>query len=150
MPAFIEFLDDPASPGIARNRIVVLAQQDRRIVASGAYAVEYALHRAGRLTNRTGEPLSDKEFIQIAIAGNAAMDKQMFFNGAFEKPNGCWPPEMDETFMNFGAALANTLPMECVFAIAEAMINERRLDCQRLIEIATPYLPGAASKWTCG
>jgi hypothetical protein len=41
IPEFIEFVDDEGSKGRARNRMPVGDPQQRRLVASAAYAVEY-------------------------------------------------------------------------------------------------------------
>ncbi|MGT2441024.1 hypothetical protein ACU4GH_40390 (plasmid) [Bradyrhizobium betae] len=139
-PVLVEFVHLEGSPGLARNSIPVGDDGQRRLVACAAYAVEYKLFRAGRLTDASGAVLDEKTFIHYAIGGNAALDKVKFFGEDREQANGCWPAADDRAFMDAGAGLARHLSMDCVFAIAEAMLNERRLERDRIIEIAAPFL----------
>ena len=67
VPEFIEFVDDEGSEGRARNRMPIGDPQQRRLVACAAYAVEYNLFRAGRLTSAAGGTITEKAFIHIAI-----------------------------------------------------------------------------------
>ncbi|ASL41143.1 MULTISPECIES: hypothetical protein [Acetobacter] len=139
VPEFIEFVDDAGSQGRARNRIPVGEPQQRRLVACAAYAVEYNLYMAGRLTNATGVTIDQKAFIQLAIGSNAAHDKVQFFGENREGPDKRWPAYDDETFMATGQGLAKMLPMDLVVALAEAMLNERRVERERILEIAAPF-----------
>lgn len=140
-PDCIEFIDDTSSPGHARNSIPVGDQKQRRLIACAAYAVEYNLYISGRLTKGDGELIDEKTFIQIAVAQNASMDKEIFFDENREGDNGCWPSEDDEAFMKMGQSLAPHIPMDAVFALAEAMLNERHLDSDRILEVTEPHLP---------
>jgi hypothetical protein len=137
IPEFIEFVDDPAAPGQARNRIPVDNVEQQQLVACGAYAVEYNLFRAGRLTDTSGAAVDEKTFIQLAVGNNASGDKVRFYGESREQSNGRWPKADDERFMLVGQQIAATMPMACVAALAEALLNERRLERCRILEIVT-------------
>lgn len=143
VPEFIEFVDDEGSTGRARNRIPVGDPQQRRVVACAAYAVEYNLFRAGRLTDASGAAIDEKNFIHHAIGQNAALDKQKFFGTNREQANGCWPEADDRAFMVAGQGVATAIPMECVEALAEALLNEHRLERDRIVEIGARFLKAA-------
>jgi hypothetical protein len=140
IPEFIEFGDDEGSKGRARNRIPVGDRQQRRLVASAAYAVEYNLFRAGRLTNAAGGAIDEKTFIHLAIGQNAAFDKVQFFGEDRERSDKTWPADDDRAFMTAGQQLAGSLPMGLVIDLAEAMLNERHVERARLLGIAAPFL----------
>lgn len=140
VPEFIEFVDDEGSEGRARNRMPIGDPQQRRLVACAAYAVEYNLFRAGRLTSAAGGTITEKAFIHIAIGNNAALDKVKFFGEDREGPNKTWPEADDRAFMTAGQQIAGRLPMDLVVALAEAMLNEHRVERGRILEIATPFL----------
>jgi hypothetical protein len=139
IPEFIEFVDDEGSKGRARNRMPVGDPQQRRLVASAAYAVEYNLFRAGRLTNAAGGAIDEKTFIHLAIGQNAAFDKVQFFVEDRERSDKTWPADDDRAFMIAGQQLAGSLPMCLVIDLPEAMLNERRVERARLLEIAAPF-----------
>lgn len=136
VPEFIEFVEEEDSKGRARNRIPGGDAQQRRLVACAAYAVEYNLFTAGRLTNAKGVVIDEKTFIQIAVGQNASLDKINFFGEDRERPNKKWPETEDRQFMSTGQQIARRLPMDLVFALAEAMLNERRVERTRVLEIA--------------
>jgi hypothetical protein len=140
IPEFIEFVDDEGSKGRARNRMPVGDTQQRRIVASAAYAVEYNLFMAHRLTNASCVAIAEKTFIHLAIGNNAAHDKVQFFGEDREGPDKKWPAADDRDFMVAGQQIARRLPMDLVVALAEAMLNERRVERARILEIAAPFL----------
>jgi len=139
-PELIEFLDDKGSNGRARSRIPVGNCEERRMVACAAFAVEYNLYRAERLTDASGVAINEGTFIHHAVAQNAALDKQSFFADNREQPDGCWPKADDEAFMEAGQCIAKKIPMECVEALAEALLNERRLEGDRITEICCRFL----------
>lgn len=140
VPEFIEFVDDEGSEGRARNRMPVGDPEQRCVVACAAYAVEYNLYMAGRLTNAAGGGIAEKTFIHLAIGNNAALDKVKFFGEDREGANKTWPAADDRAFMTAGQRIAGRLPMDLVVALAEAMLNERRVDRVRILEIAAPFL----------
>jgi hypothetical protein len=140
IPEFVEFVDEEGAKGRARNRIPVGDTQQRLIVASAAYAVEYNLFMAHRLTNASCVVIDEKTFIHLAIGQNAALDKIQFFGEDREGADKMWPANDDRTFMAAGQRIAGSLPMGLVFALAEAMLNERRLERARILEIAEPFL----------
>jgi hypothetical protein len=140
IPEFIEFVDDEGAKGRARNRIPVGDTQQRRVVASAAYAVEYNLFMAHRLTNASCVVIDEKTFIHLAIGQNAALDKIQFFGEDREGPDKTWPVNDDRSFMTVGQQIAGSLPMGLVVALAEAMLNERRVERARILEIAAPFL----------
>ncbi|MDQ0393707.1 hypothetical protein [Labrys monachus] len=140
IPEFIEFVDGDGSQGRARNRMPVGDPQQRRVVACAAYAVEYNLYMARRLTNAAGVVIGEKTFIHLAIGNNAALDKIKFFDEDREGADKTWPADDDRAFMAAGHQLSGRLPMDLVVALAEAMLNERRLERARLLEIAAPFL----------
>jgi hypothetical protein len=142
IPEFIGFVHDGAQ-GRARNRMPVGDPQQRRVVACAAYAVEYNLYRAGRLTNAAGVVIDEQTFIHLAIGNNAALDKIKFFGEDREGPDKTWPASDDRAFMTAGHQLAGSLPMDLAVALAEAMLNERRVERARLLEIAAPFLKPA-------
>lgn len=120
---FIEFLDDPASPGKARARCEV-TPDIRKYVACGGFATEYYLYISGRLE------VAQKQFVTTAL-GNAALDKIIFFGGDFEQEDGCWPEEMDIFFRDF--AIKEVAPIvsrnaEAVEAIAILLNKNGRVD----------------------
>lgn len=139
-PELIEFVEQQGAPGRARNRIPVGDERQRRLVACAGYAVEYNLFKANRLTNAAGSPLHEKTFIQLAIGQNAAIDKQQFFGDSREQSNGSWPAADDTNFMTMGAEVAKLIPMDCVEALAAALLAERRLGRERIIEVTRPYI----------
>ncbi|AHJ69030.1 Hypothetical protein GbCGDNIH2_7211 [Granulibacter bethesdensis] len=98
-----------------------------------------AMYMAGRLTDATGVAIDQKAFIQLAIGNNAAHDKVQFFGQNREGPDKMWPAADDRTFMDTGQGLAKMLPMDLVVALAEAMLNERRVERERILEIAAPF-----------
>jgi hypothetical protein len=140
VPEFIEFVDDEGSEGRARNRMPVGDSQQRHLVACAAYAVEYNLFRAGRLANAAGDPITEKAFIHIAIGNNAALDKVKFFGEDREGPSKTWPAADDRVFMTAGQQIAGSLSMDLVVALAEAMLNEHRVERAKILEIAAPFL----------
>lgn len=140
IPEFVEFVDEEGAKGRARNRMPVGDTRQRLIVASAAYAVEYNLFMAHRLTNASRVVIDEKTFIHLAIGQNAALDKIQFFGEDREDADKMWPPNDDRTFMAAGQRIAGSLPMGLVFALAEAMLNERRLERARILEIAEPFL----------
>ena len=75
-----------------------------------------------------------------AIGNNAALDKVKFFGEDREGPNKTWPEADDRAFMTAGQQIAGRLPMDLVVALAEAMLNEHRVERGRILEIATPFL----------
>jgi hypothetical protein len=109
-------------------------------VASAAYAVEYNLIIAHRLTNASCVVIAKKTFIHLAIGQNAALDKIQFFSENREGPDKTWPANDDRSFMTVGQQIAGSLPMGLAVALAEAMMNERRVERARILEIATPFL----------
>jgi hypothetical protein len=148
-PAFIEFSNDPNSLGRARSRLPRGSQLERRIVACAAFAVEYHLYKSKRLVDASGAPIDERTFIQTALGQNASEDKKNFFDDDLGQL-GSWPKAYDKAFANEGIKLADSLPMNCVFALAEGLLNERRLDCPRIIQIAAQHLPAhLASTWKC-
>ena len=140
IPEFIEFVDDDGLQGRARNCMPVGDPQQRRLVACAAYAVEYNLYMAGRLTNAAGVVIDERTFIHLAIGNNAALDKTKFFGEDREGSDKTWPADDDRAFMTAGHQLSGRLPIDPVVALAEAMLNERRLERARLLEIAAPFL----------
>jgi hypothetical protein len=110
------------------------------VVACAAYAVEYKLYKAGRLTNAAGVVIDEKTFIQLAIGNNAVLDKIKFFGEDRERPDKTWPADDYRAFMTAGHQIAGGLPMDLVVALAEAMLNERRVERARILEIAAPFL----------
>lgn len=148
-PAHIELTDDPKSPGLARSQIPKGNQQQRRLIACAAYAVELKLYSAGRLADASGNLLDEHTFIQIAVGDNAASDKMSFFDADRSGLNGRWSAEDDKAFMESGHALSGGLIMDLITELAEALLNERSLSCQRITQIASPYLPGLAADWKC-
>jgi hypothetical protein len=140
IPEFIEFVGDDCTQGRARNRIPVGDPQQRCVVACAAYAVEYKLYIARRLTNAAGVVIDEKTFIHLAIGNNAALDKIKFFGEDRERPDKTWPGDDDRAFMTAGQQIAGNLPMDLVVALAEAMLNERRVERARILEIAAPFL----------
>ncbi len=139
-PELVEIADQPGASGLARNSIPVGDDRQRRSVACAAFAVEYKLFKADRLTDASGTVIDEKTFIQQAIGQNAALDKQKFFGANRVQSNGCWPASDDEAFMAAGQNLATIIPMTCVKAIAEALLNERRLERNRIVEIGMQFL----------
>lgn len=149
VPAFLEFTNDPSSPGIARNRISTTSEHQRKFVACGAYAVELSLFQANRLVDRAGHLISERDFIQIAVGHNASHDKHRFFGVDLAK-NGVWPAELDTQFMSYGLDVSKKLPMDLVFSLAEALLNERRIECERIRDIARLHLPAdVTDRLTC-
>jgi hypothetical protein len=141
-PALLEFIDDPNSIGKARSSIPVGDQQQRRLIACAAYAVEYNLFCAGRLVDSFSKQIDQSTFAQIAVGQNAALDKIKFFGGDLSYGTGSWPVAHDLTFIENGQTLASTLPMEFVFAIGEALLAKKRLDCAEILHISRKFLPG--------
>ena len=150
VPKFMELIDDPSSLGTARVSASVPQPELRRLVACGALAVELNLHKAGRIVDTSGVPLTDKQFIDVALGNNAAMDKIMYFGRDFEQANKRWPKQMDEAFLSLAKALAEEISMPCVFDLATALLNERFVSGDRLMEIAGPYLPENVEDWQAG
>lgn len=148
-PAVVELTDDPSLPGPARNRIPIALQAQREPIACGAFAAEYRLFREGRLVDGQGVAVSEPDFIQIALGSNAHEDKIRFFGANHEQSDHRWPKSYDEAFMRRGIALAQQLSMPLVTEIAEALLKERRLDCPKIIAIATKHLPRIAPRWRC-
>ncbi|MGY6770692.1 hypothetical protein [Komagataeibacter sp. NFXK3] len=134
-PEFIELLDDEDMNGRARSRITAGDYEQQRTVACGAFAVEYNLFMAARLTDASGVAINEKVFIVHAIGQNAALDKQKFFAANREQPDGCWPEADDLAFIKAGQCLAEIIQMEFVEALAEALLNEGRLESNRIAEI---------------
>lgn len=143
----MELIDDPASIGAARINVLIPSAELRRLVACGALAVEINLHEAGRLVDASGSSISETQFLETALGQNAAMDKIKFFGGDFEQANKCWPTHMDMKFLEASAALAQKISMPCVFDIATALLNDRHVSGDRLIEIASPYMPDNVGLW---
>ena len=148
-PALIELVDDPGSRGPARSRIPIETQAQRETIACAAFAVEYRLFRENRLVDSQGAPLQERAFVQIALGSNAAADKVSFFGANYEQPNLRLPKPYDQEFMRRGIALAPNLNMPLVMELAEALLNERRMHCVRIIEIGAKHLPGMTSAWKC-
>jgi hypothetical protein len=148
-PVIMEFVADPGSPGLARARMPLLTQAQREAVACSAFAVEYQLFRANRLVNGKGALILERDFLHIALGSNAAQDKVNYFGANFEQSNGTWPKPYDENFMRRGITLAAKLSMPLVIELAEALLNERRLRCARIIEIGARHLPVMAPSWKC-
>jgi hypothetical protein len=57
--------------------------------------------------------------------------------------------EDDEAFIAKGRQLSGVLPMALIFELAEALLNERSLECERITEIGARHLPGSAHEWKC-
>ena len=132
---FVEFIDNPLSEGVARNSVITSNQAERKFVACAGYAVEYNLFLAQRLVDAAGVALLERAFIQKAIGNNAAFDKRQFFDEDREQSDGDWPKNDDLEFMETGQKMALKIPMDIVFSVATALLNERHLDCQRVLEI---------------
>jgi hypothetical protein len=148
-PTLMELVSDPESPGLARNSIPRGDQQQRRLIACAAFAVEYSLYSAGRLADAAGAPVDEKTFIRIGVGHNAAIDKTSFFDANRADKNGVWSKEDDEAFIAKGCQLSGVLPMSLIFELAEALLNERSLECERITEIGARHLPGSAHEWKC-
>lgn len=148
-PAFIEFVEDPTSVGLARNRIPFRTQSERKTIGCAAFAVEYKLFREGRLTDIKGEVISESQFIQISLGTNAHEDKVLFFGANHEQKNLNWPKAYDEAFKNRGIEIASSISMHLVTEIAQALLTERYLSCTRIVEIGAKHLPALASQWVC-
>jgi hypothetical protein len=84
-------------------------------------------------------PIDKKTFIHLAIGQNAAFDKVQFFVEDRERSDKTWPADDDRAFMIAGQQLAGSLPMCLVIDLPEAMLNERRVERARLLEIAAPF-----------
>ena len=139
-PALMEIIDGP--PPYGRTSIPPAQDADtRRYIACAGFAVEVWLFKAGRIVDALGQKLTEKHFIQVSVAQNAALDKVKFFGEDRERADKTWPPADDLTFMTYGQNLAKQLPIACVEALATALLNERRLSGVRILEIAKPLLP---------
>jgi hypothetical protein len=57
-----------------------------------------------------------------------------------EGPDKKWPAADDRAFMVAGKQIAGRLPIDLVVALAEAMLNERRVERAKILEIAAPFL----------
>lgn len=149
-PALMEIIqDDPTSPGLARASIPRGSQEDREVIACAALAVEFHLYETGRLIHASGKPVDEATFIHLAIGNNAATDKISFFDADRADARGVWPKADDEAFFIYARRLSEVLPMALVHDLAEALLNERRLDCPRIIEIGARHLPGSVGAWSC-
>ena len=149
-PSLIEIVENnPGSPGLARSRIPQGTQQERRIIACAALAVEFQLYEAGRLVDGFGAQIDEATFIRIAVGNNAALDKILYFGADHADENGVWPKANDEAFIASARGLSTVLPMALIKELAETLLTERQLDCPRVIEIGAKHLPGSISTWRC-
>ena len=121
-------------------QFVPVKRNNFRHARRAAYAVGYNLYTAGRFTDADGNPIDQRTFIQHAIANNAAADKVNCFGEYREQADGNWPAQDDSAFMGSGQELAAVLPMDCVTALAEALLNERRLAREKVTAIAAQFL----------
>lgn len=149
-PGLMEIMQNsPSSPWLARSSIPQGTQQERRIIACAAFAVEYYLYQAGRLVDGSGSKIDGSTFIRLAVGNNASSDKVNFFDADRADATGVWPKEDDEAFIAFGQAISARLPMALVNELAETLMSKRRLNCPQIIAIGGRHLPGSVSSWTC-
>ena len=133
VPASMEIIDGP--PPYGRNRILRVSGAPRRCIAVGGYVVELTLFQANRLINADGQPIAEADFIAQAVGHNAALDKIAYFEADRQDANGMWPACDDRAFMKFGAQLQPIFPIDKVFSLAAALIEERQLSSERIVEI---------------
>ncbi len=149
-PGLMEIVqNNPSSPGLARSSIPRGTQQERRIIACAAFAVEFQLYQTGRLVDGSGTKIDEPMFIRLAAGSNASSDKVSFFDANRADATGVWPKADDEAFIANGRQISCLLPMALVTELAEALMSERRLDCPQIIEIGARHLPGSVSSWSC-
>lgn len=147
-PVRVELVDDPSLPGEARVQMPYgLPESKRQIIASAAYAVETWLFESGRLIDSKGAALSRQAFIKLAGEINAARDKENFHGCVRKDADGMWPDEDDELFVERALSVRVLLNMPLVVELAEALLNEGRLECARIVEIGTKHLPTLKSEW---
>jgi len=89
--------------------------------------VELYLHKAARLVDANGNGVSDKLFIQEAVANHAANDKIMFFGENRELATGCWPRTDDQRFMECGDRMLQFLNVAFLNDFATELLNKQRL-----------------------
>jgi hypothetical protein len=138
-PASMEIY--PGPPPFGRNSIPLSTGSARRMMACGGYAVELNLFNSGRLVDANGELITQQQFIQQAIGQNGARDKTIFFEEDRADQNGVWPGEDDQKFMANGSGLADLICMPCVEALAEALLNDRKLERDQIVAIGKRFLP---------
>ena len=125
LPEFVEIVQDAEPYG--RTRALQFTGRRKRVIAVAGYAVELYLHKAARLVDANGNGVSDKLFIQEAVANHAANDKIMFFGENRELATGCWPRTDDQRFMECGDRMLQFLNVAFLNDFATELLNKQRL-----------------------
>ncbi len=106
-----------------------LTEAGKRTIAAAGCAVEYLLYSKHRLVDESGAAISEKAFINRAMA-SAHHDKISFFGRDHETSDGTWPSELDEAFIKF--AITEVAPkleplLSEIETLAKSLLAQKKL-----------------------
>lgn len=131
----------PESHPLGRARATTFRPPgSEKMIACGAFAVEYLLYQAGRITDEHGTAITEKGFIDASMA-NASADKKSFFGEDLMQFDGTWPADADRQYMSFGifVVVPKLAPMlNTIAALAERLLSTGRIERSEIESILGP------------
>lgn len=108
--------------GLPTGRVLVGPHtDDQRVqIACGGHAIERILWHHEQLVGANGQPLTEKQLVDLTI-DKAAIDKIRFFGADYRDSNGDWPRELDHLYLYIGSQVAGRLAKDAHIAMIDAV-----------------------------